>query len=77
MEVNTDVVKITFVKNMFNVEIKNNFNSDIINNCRKQRRLNYGNRWIMHLHHIGLPPATDNNSMSFVSGNFILKTDLL
>ena len=64
-------------KFMIDAEIEKYFNSDQINNCRKQKRLKYGHRWIMHLHHIGLPPATDNNSMSFVSGNFPLKTNLL
>ena len=39
--------------------------------CRKQIRFNGGFWWIMHLHHIGLPPATNYYPIKQVSGNFL------
>ena len=46
-----------------------NFQFDI--NCREQIKYNWGNWWIMHLHHIGLPPATNNYPIVLVSGNYL------
>ena len=77
--------KSTLIVNKFISTIKTNwiyvlkrvFNSHLINNCRKHKMLSYGDWWIMHLHHIGLPPATNINSILLVSGNLLIKTKLL
>ena len=53
------------------------FNSNLINNCRKQIKFNLDDWWIMHLHHIGLPPATNRYSKLSVSGNSLIKTKLI
>lgn len=39
-------------------------------NCRKQKSSNWEDWWIMHLHHIGLPPATNSYPIVLVSGNY-------
>ena len=57
------------IKTGWFVIIERVFNSHLINNCRKQRRFNLRDWWIMHLHHIGLPPATNINPILLVSGN--------
>jgi len=44
------------------------------NNCRKQIKFNLDDWWIMHLHHIGLPPATNRYSKLQVSGNSLINT---
>lgn len=54
---------IDIVKRVFN------FQFDI--NCREQIKYNWRNWWIMHLHDIGLPPATNNYPIVPVSGNYL------
>jgi len=44
------------------------------NNCRKQIKFNLDDWWIMHLHHIGLPPATNRSTKLQVSGNSLINT---
>ncbi len=39
--------------------------------CRKHIKFNQKSWWIMHLHHIGLPPATNGNLIVLVSGNYL------
>ena len=68
---------ISIIKNDWIVLIKCVFNSDLINNCRKQIRFNLRDWWIMHLHHIGLPPATNRYSKLSVSGNSLILTKLI
>ena len=53
------------------------FTHYIYNYCRKQIRFNLGDWWIMHLHHIGLPPTTNRYSKLSVSGNPLIKTELM
>jgi len=57
--------------------IKHVYNLFLIINCRKQGRFNLGDWWIMHLHHIGLPPATNRYPKLPVSGNPLIKTKLI
>ena len=50
--VNIKIDYIAIVKCVFTVQ----FNI----NCQEQLKSNWGYWWIMQLHHIGLPPATNN-----------------
>ncbi len=68
---------ISIIKTIGIVVIKHVFNSHLINNCRKQKRFHLEDWWIMHLHHIGLPPATNRYSKLSVSGNSLIITKLI
>ena len=69
-EKQVSVEKSKIIENKFISAIKTNwigmlkyvFNFNLINNCRKQIIFNLRDWWIMHLHHIGLPPATNRYS---------------
>jgi hypothetical protein len=50
--------------------VKYVFNFQFEINCREQIKLNFGDWWIMHLHHIGLPPATNCYQIVVVPGNY-------
>ncbi len=67
---------IYIIKFLWNYVIKRVFNYHLINNCRKQIKFNLRDWWIMHLHHIGLPPATNRYPKLSVSGNPLIKTEL-
>ena len=68
---------ISIIKTGWIVLLKCVLNSHLINNCRKHRRFNLRDWWIMHLHHIGFPPATNRYSKLSVSGNYLILTKLI
>ena len=68
---------ICIIKSVWDYAIKYVFNYRLINNCRKQIKFNLRDWWIMHLHHIGLPPATNHFPKLSVSGNSLFKTKLI
>jgi len=80
----SDFIKNTIkVKNISIRLIKNSANNidcfytlQFNNYCRKQIRFRLENWWIMHLHHIGLPPTINCYSNLAVSGNSYIKIDL-
>ena len=67
---------IYIIKSVWNYVIKRVLNYQLINNCRKQIKFNLRDWWIMHLHHIGLPPATNRYLNLSVSGNPLINTEL-
>ena len=64
---------IYIIKSVWNFVIKRVFNYHLINNRRKQIKFNLRDWWIMHLHHIGLPPATNRYLNLSVSGDPLIK----
>lgn len=66
-------IKVKFLSdnNDMIVVFNNIFNFKFNINCRKQIRFNRKNWWIMHMHHIGLPPTTDNYPVVPVFGNYL------
>lgn len=61
---------ITTFKIDWNDIVKCVFNFQFEFNCREQIKFNLGDWWIMHLHHIGLPPATNCYPIVVVPGNY-------
>ena len=52
--------------------IKRVFSFQLDINCRKQIRFILGDLWIILIHHIGLPPTTNNYHILPVSGNSLI-----
>ena len=65
---------VSIINNIWMNTIKPVVNYHSNNNCRKQIKFNLDDWWIMHLHHIGLPPATNRSTKLQVSGNSLINT---
>ena len=65
---------VSIINNVWMNTIKSVVNYHSNNNCRKQIKFNLDDWWIMHLHHIGLPPATNRSTKLQVSGNSLINT---